>query len=252
MTGIILFVMALIYAFSKFSPLIGPLAEMEIIMTKDGSGVKAENGMMVSVHYEGRLEDGTVFDASRKRGEPISFVLGSGMVIQGWEEGIEGMSVGEKRTLTIPPELGYGADGADDVIPPNATLTFDVELMDAIIPPILSDVNVSQVETAIAGNIAVIDIRNQNEWEKTGIIEDALTMTAFTSQGQIHPEFLDKFNDAVPTKNTPFILYCLSSGRTHGIGRVLVEQLGFTEAAHLVGGIEAWLAEGKETITWTE
>ncbi len=90
---------------------------------------EAKIGDTVSVHYEGRLEDGTVFDSSYTRGEPIAFVLGQGQVIQGWEQGILGMKEAEKKTLTIPPELAYGEAGRPPVIPPNATLIFDVELV---------------------------------------------------------------------------------------------------------------------------
>lgn len=90
----------------------------------------AVNGTMVSVHYTGRLQDGTVFDSSIERGQPIQFMLGAGQVIKGWDEGIYGMKVGEKKTLTIPPEKAYGAAGYPPVIPANATLIFDVELVD--------------------------------------------------------------------------------------------------------------------------
>ena len=94
-TGLILLGMAMIFAFIKYELSSGPSAVVEIAMTEASDGVKAEKGMMVSVHYQGRLVDGTVFDDSNKRGEPISFIPGNGMVIQGWEQGIEGMSVGE-------------------------------------------------------------------------------------------------------------------------------------------------------------
>lgn len=95
-----------------------------------GAGTKAEPGQTVSVHYTGWLEDGTKFDSSKDRNQPFQFPLGAGRVIRGWDEGVAGMQVGGVRKLTIPPQLGYGARGAGGVIPPNATLVFEVELLD--------------------------------------------------------------------------------------------------------------------------
>lgn len=96
----------------------------------DGTGDEAVSGKSVSVHYTGTLVDGTKFDSSKDRGEPFTFNLGAGQVIQGWDKGVVGMKVGGKRILTISPELGYGAQGAGGVIPPNATLIFEIELLD--------------------------------------------------------------------------------------------------------------------------
>lgn len=104
--------------------------EIEYIELVAGTGAKAESGTVVSVNYIGTLEDGTEFDNSYSRGEPIQFMLGQGMVIPGWEQGIAQMSVGGKARLIIPPELAYGETGAGGVIPPNATLIFEVELVD--------------------------------------------------------------------------------------------------------------------------
>ncbi|MFO0778154.1 MAG: FKBP-type peptidyl-prolyl cis-trans isomerase [Nitrospira sp.] len=94
-----------------------------------GTGDAAVAGKNVSVHYTGWLENGKKFDSSVDRGQPFSFPLGAGRVIKGWDEGVQGMKVGGKRKLTIPSDLGYGSRGAGGVIPPNATLIFDVELL---------------------------------------------------------------------------------------------------------------------------
>ncbi|MCE2518000.1 MAG: FKBP-type peptidyl-prolyl cis-trans isomerase [Alphaproteobacteria bacterium] len=227
-------------------------SELEITIVQESNGVIAEKGMQVSVHYQGRLTDGTVFDDSHKRGEPISFILGRGQVIPGWEQGIEGMTVGEKRTLTIPPELGYGEAGAGDVIPPNATLVFDVELMAAITPPRLSDATPQNLLDAQAAGSLIIDIRLPQEWQETGIIEGAHTITAFTETGALHPEFRSRFEALVGAKDTPFILYCRTGNRTGAIGGALVEQLGYTQATHLTAGIVGWTEDGKTTVPYQD
>ena len=112
------------------------MAELKKIDTVQGSGAEAKSGP-VSVHYTGWLHNpsaadghGKKFDSSVDRGQPFEFVLGAGQVIRGWDEGVAGMKVGGKRTLIIPPEMGYGARGAGGAIPPNATLVFDVELVE--------------------------------------------------------------------------------------------------------------------------
>lgn len=131
------------YSYSVTSATITPAAEptssgSAIVKTMDGlkiedervgTGAEAVTGKSITVNYSGTLTDGTKFDSSYDRGTPFTFTLGVGEVIQGWDQGFAGMKVGGKRKLTIPSELGYGANGAGSAIPPNATLIFDVELL---------------------------------------------------------------------------------------------------------------------------
>ncbi len=102
---------------------------LKYVELKEGTGAAAKAGDSVEVHYTGWLKDGKKFDSSLDRKEPFTFKLGAGMVIKGWDEGVAGMKVGGKRKLIIPPELGYGKRGAGTVIPPDAELTFEVELL---------------------------------------------------------------------------------------------------------------------------
>ena len=113
------------------------ITKLQMVDTVAGSGAEARPGRVVRVHYTGWLYDaskpdkrGNKFDSSKDSNQPFDFPLGAGQVIPGWDEGVAGMKVGGKRKLTIPPDLGYGASGAGGVIPPNATLVFEVELLD--------------------------------------------------------------------------------------------------------------------------
>ena len=227
-------------------------AELQIETLSEGTGEIAETGKRVSVHYEGRLVDGEVFDASRPRGQAFSFTIGAGQVIGGWEQGVAGMKVGETRRLTIPPELGYGEAGAGGVIPPNATLVFEIELLDVTTPVVLGQASADDLLQAQDEGVVVIDIRREDEWQETGIIAGAQTITAFTATGGVHPDFLDKFRSIAPTPDTPVMLYCRTGNRTTGLGNALIEQLGFSDVSHLSAGITGWMAEGRETTAYND
>jgi rhodanese-related sulfurtransferase len=227
-------------------------ADLQIETLTTGDGAVAEAGMRASVHYEGRLENGEVFDASRPRGQAFSFTIGAGQVIRGWEQGVEGMKVGETRRLTIPPELGYGEAGAGGVIPQNATLVFEIELLDVSVPVTLGEATSEDLVKAREDGVIIIDIRREEEWQETGIIPGAEMVTAFDASGRVHPEFLDSFRSVVPGPDTPVMLYCRTGNRTTSLGNALIEQLGFSNVTHLSDGITGWLAEGNETEAYAE
>ncbi|XP_014242759.1 peptidyl-prolyl cis-trans isomerase FKBP2-like [Cimex lectularius] len=120
----------LILGFASLSSGDEPKKKLQIGIKKrvENCKVKSAKGDLLHMHYTGKLEDGTVFDSSVERNQPLTFTLGSGQVIKGWDQGLIGMCVGEKRKLVIPPELGYGTQGAPPKIPGNAVLVFEVEL----------------------------------------------------------------------------------------------------------------------------
>ncbi|MDC0062861.1 FKBP-type peptidyl-prolyl cis-trans isomerase [Candidatus Puniceispirillum sp.] len=226
--------------------------DLKIETVTEGNGATASTGNRVSVHYKGMLSDGDVFDASGPRGKPFSFEIGAGQVIRGWEQGVSGMKVGEVRKLTIPPKLGYGSRGAGDTIPPNATLIFEIELLDVSAPVTLGQANPELFKRAQMDGAIIIDIRREDEWTATGVIEGAITITAFGESGTIHPEFQEKFLNIAPSQNTPIMLYCHIGGRTTSLGNALINQLGYTNVSHLTDGIVGWLADGNQIVTYED
>ena len=222
--------------------------ELKITINQNGSGDSAETGMSVSVHYTGKLEDGTVFDSSIPRGQPFTFTLGAGQVIKGWDLGVEGMKLGEKRSLVIPPHLGYGIRGAGATIPPNATLIFDIELLEVTMPITLRDLSPNDFIDAQENGGIVIDIRREEEWKETGILQGSNTITAFTKDGNIHPDFPKKFFDLINDIDVPILLYCRTGNRTGILGQALIDQVGQTNVSHLSEGIVGWKKQGHPTV----
>ena len=206
-----------------------------------GDGTEIVKHSKIQVHYTGKLQDGTKFDSSLDRGEPFTFQIGLRQVIEGWEVGLMGMKVGGKRTLVIPPELAYGDRGAGDLIPPNATLTFDVEIVDVEAPG-YGFVNSSEIQSLQQDGYKFIDIRTKKERDNTGIIPGSLEITAFDIYGNFVPEFMKTFRDLVDLNdNTVFIS---NEGEIASIlANGFVEQLNATNMYALKGGIQQLIKE---------
>ena len=207
----------------------------------EGEGIEIVKHSKIQVHYTGKLQDGTKFDSSFDRGEPFSFQIGLRQVIEGWETGLMGMRVGGKRTLIIPPELAYGERGAGDLIPPNATLTFDIEIV-AVKDPGYGFVKATEIRALQEEGYKFIDIRTEKERDHTGVVPGSLEITAFDIYGNFVPEFMKTFRDLVKLDdNTVFIS---NEGEIASIlANGFVEQLNASNMYALKGGIQQLIKE---------
>ena len=219
-------------------------ADLEIKNNIEGYGVEILNHSKIKVHYIGTLEDGTKFDSSYDRGEPFSFQIGLRQVIEGWETGIIGMKVGGKRTLIIPPELGYGERGAGELIPPNSTLIFDIEIIDAQ-PPSYNIITSDEIQNLLNDNYKFIDIRTKKERDFTGVIPGSLEITAFDVYGKFVPEFMKTFQDLVDLNDN--IVFISNQGEIAAIlANGFAEQLGAKNMNALKGGIQQLIYDNYE------
>ena len=217
-------------------------AKVGIKITKQGEGAIAVRHSKVKVHYTGWLLDGTKFDSSRDRDKPFEFALGAGEVIPGWDMGVEGMKVGGKRELTIPADLAYGKKGAGGVIPPNATLRFEVELL-AAEPPKYANIGNDKLKELLARKVKIIDIRRPEEWKQTGVVEGSELLTAFDDRGRFSRGFPKAFaNFAAPDEEV--ILICRTGNRSSVLANMLAEQANYLKVYNVTDGIEKWLKDG--------
>ena len=212
----------------------------------EGHGERAVRHSKVKVHYTGWLKNGKKFDSSVDRGKPFEFTLGVGQVIPGWDSGVENMKVGGKRELIIPPELAYGKKGAGGVIPPNATLKFEITLL-AVTPPKYSNVNNATLKSLLAEGTKIIDIRRKEEWDQTGVIEGSHKLTAFDGRGNFvrsFPAGLKSFAG----ENEAVILICRSGNRSSTIANLLVERAGYKKVYNVAEGIVMWIKDGNSVV----
>lgn len=223
------------------TPAAKPPAQVLVREIEVGDGDTAVDGTRVTVQYVGYLTDGTQFDSSYKLGRPFSFTLGLGEVIRGWDLGIRGMRVGGRRELLVPPSLAYGDKGASDVVPPGATLRYEIELLKvegATFTPIAADVLKGEL-----GTVKVIDIRPESRRAETGTIAGSIAIVAFDEKGVLNRAFLARLLD-VATKTDAIVLVDDDGRRARYMGTFLTQNAGFSKLTGLDGGLDSWSAKG--------
>ena len=218
--------------------------KLVIDILKPGTGNKILSGNTAVVHYTGTLPSGIKFDSSydHKNAMPFKFKLGSGQVIKGWELGVKGMKVGEKRKLTIPSEMAYGAAGKPGKIPPGSTLFFTIELMEIIASSSskIKDINNQELSSLMKRGVKVIDIRRKDEWKSTGVIKNSILITLFDENGRPEPDFLKKLLMKVDKKEE-IIVICRTGNRTMHAAKWLTEAVGFNKVYNVKNGISNWI-----------
>ena len=222
-------------------------SQLQVKTLIEGSGEQAKLGDHVSVHYTGWLMDGKKFDSSHDRNQAFEFKIGAGRVIQGWEQGVVGMKVGEKRELIIPPALGYGNRAVGGgLIPANSTLRFEVELLGITAPP-YSNIDNSKLRQLLSQDIPIYDIRRPEEWKETGVVANSIQLTLFDANGRQNPDFMESFTQNVG-KDDPVILICRTGNRTSLLGEFLVKKLGYSKIYNVENGIVEWLKAGNPVV----
>ncbi len=214
---------------------------LEVTDVKVGDGAEAFQFSKVTVHYTGRLMNGDKFDSSKDRDRPFVFMIGAQQVIPGWDMGVQGMKVGGKRELVIPPRLAYGSRGAGP-IPANSTLKFEIELLQ-VEGPNYGNLSNQQLKEKISQGVTLIDIRRPDEWKKTGVIEGSHLITAFSNRGTLMPDFSAKLEEIVK-KDEEFAIICRTGNRTSALANALSQRAGYTKIQNVSNGIVNWISKG--------
>ena len=221
-------------------------AKISTKIIKTGNGPEIVRHSNVTVHYTGWLANGTKFDSSLDRGEPFNFTIGTGSVIPGWDIGIEGMKPGEKRELIIPPALAYGSKGAGKVIPPNATLRFEVNVLTAT-PPKYQNIDSKKLKYMLSRGVKIMDIRRPDEWRRTGIVKGSERLTAFDGKGRFVKHFPTAFGKIVKPDDK-IILICRTGNRSAILAHMLTEKAGYKKVYNVKDGISKWIEEKNPVI----
>lgn len=217
------------------------MPEVQITDTQVGTGDAVVIGQRVKVHYTGWLLDGTQFDTSRDSDTTFEFSIGAHEVIRGWDIGVQGMRVGGKRELIIPPELAYGKKGYPGAIPPNSTLKFEVELVSVQNNEVTFLKN-DELAAMIKRGVKVIDIRRVSR-RGNGIIEGSLMNPAYVETGSFSQTFLKTLKANV-AKDEEFVLVSRTGKWAVYFGEILAGRKGYKKVFTLQKGIDKWIADG--------
>ena len=225
-------------------------SDVKITDIKIGDGFEAADGMRVSVHYTGWTSDGKQFDSSRESNKPFGFFLGNGDVIPGWELGLKGMKEGGKRELIIPPELAYGEKGYPDLIGPNETLKFVVELLEVSIGK-YTKVNTEELKALLARGVPIFDVRRQNEADATGVIEGTKLITGFLENKAFSKDFFRTLLANVK-KSDEFILVDSNGRRSGYLAKVMSQRKGYNKVFVPRDGIDGWIKDGGAVVPFAK
>jgi len=221
--------------------------EIEIITDKPGTGKKIIQHSWVQLEYTGSFENGKVFDTNIGKDRPLVVQMTMKEVIPGFEQGIIGTTKGTKRKIKIPAELAYGKKGGGDIIPPNTDLIFEFEVID-VLDPSYKSVSSDELIDMIENNAVALDIRTEEEWDKTGVIKGSFPETAFDKNGKFQVYVMDKIRALAASQSQDVNLIFIShDGETASmLANSFSEDLGFTNVSVLEGGILQWLKESKK------